>query len=487
LLGLLQTLSEQARAATEALTQPAEAAEGGQGAGGAVAQETVAEQALTQAAVDRTGQIDRAQAILETYQSLIEQLPADAVLSQTVVSGPAVAEAAAMSSTTMLAGLLGLLALGAAGGGGGGSGGGGSGGGGSGGGGGGGTPAPAATEITLHDGYIDGAKVYVDLNDNGSVDANDKLLGTTKDGKLSAVLTDSDKLHGLIAQGGIDISTNSAFIGSFSTTAGSTVINPITTVVQTLVQATVGTLAGLSNEAKAAALEEAKSTAMITVSTALGIEDDVDLTRLDTVKASASTTGDSALGVQADDAIALHSKALMLSNIISAGTAALAGATGDSTDTAALAKFVVKGIVGSINAAASQGESISFKSSDDVLQVISNAVDAAKEGGKSIDDAIMNDSSGKVAGAVATVNQIINTFAGEAANAASSGGSVVGGLTQMLQTQKVLNNQVEGLAQNNTSALNQLNTLADPSAALTQAQAQTQGLKVGTAPVVAVT
>ena len=477
LLGLLQTLSEQARAATDALTQPAEAAEGGQGAGGAVAQETAAEQALTQAAVDRTGQIDRAQAILETYQSLIEQLPADAVLSQTVVSGPAVAEAAAMSSTTMLAGLLGLLALGAAGGGGGGSGGGG----------GGGTPAPAATEITLHDGYIDGAKVYVDLNDNGSVDANDKLLGTTKDGKLSAVLTDSDKLHGLIAQGGIDISTNSAFIGSFSTTAGSTVINPITTVVQTLVQATVGTLAGLSNEAKAAALEEAKSTAMITVSTALGIEDDVDLTRLDTVKASASTTGDSALGVQADDAIALHSKALMLSNIISAGTAALAGATGDSTDTAALAKFVVKGIVGSINAAASQGESISFKSSDDVLQVISNAVDAAKEGGKSIDDAIMNDSSGKVAGAVATVNQIINTFAGEAANAASSGGSVVGGLTQMLQTQKVLNNQVEGLAQNNTSALNQLNTLADPSAALTQAQAQTQGLKVGTAPVVAVT
>jgi hypothetical protein len=474
LLALLQTLSEQARAATEALTQPAEAAEGGQGAGGAVAQETAAEQALTQAAVDRTGQIDRAQAILETYQSLIEQLPPDAVLAQAAASAPAAAEAAAMSSTTMLAGLLGLLALGAAGGGGGGSGGGG-------------TPAPAATEITLHDGYIDGAKVYVDLNDNGSVDANDKFLGTTKDGKLSAVLTDSDKLHGLIAQGGIDISTNSAFIGSFSTTAGSTVINPITTVVQTLVQATVGTLAGLSNEAKAAALEEAKSTAMITVSTALGIEDDVDLTRLDTVKASASTTGDSALGVQADDAIALHSKALMLSNIISAGTAALAGATGDSTDTAALAKFVVKGIVGSINAAASQGESISFKSSDDVLQVISNAVDAAKEGGKSIDDAIMNDSSGKVAGAVATVNQIINTFAGEAANAASSGGSVVGGLTQMLQTQKVLNNQVEGLAQNNTSALNQLNTLADPSAALTQAQAQTQGLKVGTVVVVGVT
>ena len=50
----------------------------------------------------------------------------------------------------------------------------------------------------------------------------------------------------------------------------------------------------------------------------------------------------------------------------------------------------------------------------------------------------MNDSSGKVAGAVATVNQIINTFAGEAAKSgASSEGSALGGLTQMLQAQKV--------------------------------------------------
>lgn len=473
LLALLQTLAEEARAATEALTQAAEPA---QAAGSALVQEAGGEpQALTQAAADRTGQMDRAQAILETYQSLIEQLPADAVLSQAVGSGPAVAETAAVSSTSMLAGLLGLLALGAAGGGGSS---------------GGGTPAPAAqtTEITLHDGYIDGAKVYVDLNDNNEVDAGDKLLGVTKDGKLSAVLTDADKLHGLIAQGGIDISTNSAFVGSFSTTAGSTVINPITTVVQTLVQATVGSLAGLSADAKAAALEDAKSTALITVSTALGIEDDVDLTKLDTVKASASTSGDTALGVQADDAIALHSKALMLSNMISAGAAALAGATGESTGTAALSKFVVQGIVGSMNAAASQGEAISFKSTEDVLQVISNAVDAAKLGGKSIDDAIMNDSSGKVAGAVATVNQIINTFAGEAAKSgASSGGSALGGLTQMLQAQKVLNNQVDGLSKGDASTLTQLTNLADPAAALTQAQSQTEGLKVGTATVTAVT
>jgi hypothetical protein len=50
-----------------------------------------------------------------------------------------------------------------------------------------------------------------------------------------------------------------------------------------------------------------------------------------------------------------------------------------------------------------------------------------------------------------------------------------------------LGDQVEGLAQNNTSALNQLNTLADPAAALTQAQAQVQDLKVGTVVVVGVT
>ena len=390
----------------------------------------------------------------------------------------------------MLAGLLGLAAIGAGGGGGGGGGVSGA------------TPAAAATtEVTLHDGYIDGAKVYVDLNDNGVVDLTgpnaDKYLGQTVNGKLAATLTDSDKLHALIAQGGTDISTGSSFLGSFSTTAGSTVINPLSTMVQGLVQATASSLSGLTAAEKQVALAEAKVTALAMVNTVLGIEKDVDLTKLDTVKAS-SSGGDESAGISSADAIDLHGKSLMVANMVSMAVATLTGAAnaasadGQTTiEVADFSKFVVQGIVNTVKAAASSGESVSFSSADSVKQMLDSAVDVAKAGGKSLDSTAVENSAKKVADAVSTTNQLIGAFADQAAqasDAAPAGGganAAATGLTQMLQVQKAVLNQAEGLKTGSSTALTNIGNLADAGNVLEAAKNVT-GLKIGTKEVSAV-
>lgn len=347
--------------------------------------------------------------------------------------------------------------------------------------------AAVTVDLFLHDGYVDGANIYLDSNDNGKVDlGTDKLLGKTVNGKLAVALTDADKLHATLAQGGTDISTGSTFEGVYSTTAGSTVINPLTTLVQALVQTTVDSLGTLSASDKAAAVVQAKSTAMATVSTALGIDSDVDLTTVDTVKASAGT-GTAALG--AADAIELHSKSLMVANMISVGSATLTGAVGSGT--ADLSKFVVQGIVSSISAASASGEVVSFKSSDAITQILNSAVSAAKTSNVVVNDAVMDASTSSVSGAVASANQLINAFAGEAAKAASASGASAtaanSGLTQMLQAQKVVLNQVSGLKTADVATLTTLTGLGDTATLLTQSQAITTGLKIGETTATAVT
>jgi len=81
------------------------------------------------------------------------------------------------------------------------------------------------------DGYIAGATVFADANHNGILDAGEVSTTTAADGSFT--------LHGgsgpLVMTGGIDISTGLAFTGTLSAPEGSTVVTPLTTLVQTLV------------------------------------------------------------------------------------------------------------------------------------------------------------------------------------------------------------------------------------------------------------
>ena len=77
---------------------------------------------------------------------------------------------------------------------------------------------------------------------SGSVTAADVLVGTTgADGSVSVALDAGEDAYALLATGGTDISTGLAFTGLLRAPAGSTMITPLTTLVQGLLDADTST------------------------------------------------------------------------------------------------------------------------------------------------------------------------------------------------------------------------------------------------------
>jgi hypothetical protein len=79
------------------------------------------------------------------------------------------------------------------------------------------------------------------MNDNGVIDeGTDTNLGTTdENGQLK--ITDADTItalesHAILASGGTDTTTNLAFEGILKAPVGSTMVNPLTTLVQTFIE-----------------------------------------------------------------------------------------------------------------------------------------------------------------------------------------------------------------------------------------------------------
>lgn len=96
------------------------------------------------------------------------------------------------------------------------------------------------------DGYVAGASVFADANENGKLD----WLDLNNDGKWQPgegewsgvtnasgnyVLPRTAPLGTITASGGIDIMTNKPFQGVLTAPAGSTVVNPLTTLMQTMI------------------------------------------------------------------------------------------------------------------------------------------------------------------------------------------------------------------------------------------------------------
>ncbi|WP_147127113.1 beta strand repeat-containing protein [Shimia ponticola] len=202
-------------------------------------------------------------------------LPAEAVTiaaDGTVLVSAAIAEGlaatgagavAAGPSSAMLAGLgAGGLALAAAGGGGGGGDDGGSGGGSA-------APVPAGTVV---DGYLVGATVFRDANGNGQLDEGEFSTTTDQNGEWSLALDPSAPDAQLISIGGIDRSTGETFTGVLTGPADATVLTPITTLVQALIE-----------EREAAGTPVSAEDAAAEVATALGL-DGQDILDLDPVE-----------------------------------------------------------------------------------------------------------------------------------------------------------------------------------------------------------
>ena len=125
---------------------------------------------------------------------------------------------------------------------------------------------------TVIDGYIAGATLYVDVNGNGIADATESTgIKTDANGNFSLETT---MVGPLIAVGGTNVDTGLPNSLTLSAPRGSTVITPITSLVQGLVSGTGATIA------EAEELVQSK----------LGIQGAVDLTQFDALKAGSDPT-----------------------------------------------------------------------------------------------------------------------------------------------------------------------------------------------------
>ncbi|MFG6447046.1 hypothetical protein ACG0Z6_02180 [Roseateles sp. BYS180W] len=113
---------------------------------------------------------------------------------------------------------------------------------------------PKAVSGKMIDGYVQGATVFCDANDNGHADSGEERTITASNGAYTLVGGCSGSVVGF---GGIDTDTGHEFRGVLKTPAGSAVMTPATTML-------VGT--GMSKEALAAAL---------------GLPSSVDVTQID--------------------------------------------------------------------------------------------------------------------------------------------------------------------------------------------------------------
>lgn len=270
---------------------------------------------------------------------------------------------------------------------------------------------------TVSDGYLDGATVWVDMDDDGQVSSGDiQLDATTKgvwDGVRDAAMTGKD----LIVVGGTDISTGLAFDGSMSAPAGGTAINPLTTMMEAIMEQSGGTAAAAQAE----------------LATALGLPTDVDLTTFDMVGATLAADGSVDADITQAEAIAIQANALMVANMIASGVAALDGAHAGTDNLPQFSEDVARQLANYLGAATGDVNLADSATLGTILQAVDDA-------DTTIDIA---DSTVTAASAsLATTNQVIDVISGNAAEAAGSSASatdpsILHALTQMLQVQNV--------------------------------------------------
>jgi len=91
------------------------------------------------------------------------------------------------------------------------------------------------TTGTVIDDYLSGATVCVDVNNDGKRDSGDTPCTTTNTTGQFTFTTDVSAFP-LVQSGGTDVGTGDPFTGTLTAPAGSTVLTPLTTIVQAIVK-----------------------------------------------------------------------------------------------------------------------------------------------------------------------------------------------------------------------------------------------------------
>lgn len=168
-----------------------------------------------------------------------------------------------------------------------------------------GNDAVSFTTGVVADGYIRGAQIYIDTNSNGVADAGELLTGVVTNANGNFILPAGTPAGAVIATGGVNIDTGVPNTLVLKAPAGSTVISPLTTLVQAYIAQNAGT---------------SVANASATIVTSLGLAAGTDLTTYDPLAALAVNVNDAA-------ALVVQRAAVQVATVVALAAATPAGTT----------------------------------------------------------------------------------------------------------------------------------------------------------------
>jgi Ca2+-binding RTX toxin-like protein len=221
------------------------------------------------------------------------------------------------------------------------------------------------------DGYIAGATVFADANENGKLDAGEAFTTTDALGRFELAGGSGP----ILLTGGTDIATGLPFGGTLRAPAGSTVVTPLTTLL--------------------VALDEAGSPdPQADLIAALGLTPGTDLTTFDPIAETlAETPG-------ADVAFAA---AAQLLNTVAMASATITGASGGSVDQQAANEAVFAALADAI--VANAGNPIDLTNGSVISDIVNDANAAA--GGDPLDAGVVTSTTNVIAASNTAVGDIV--------------------------------------------------------------------------------
>lgn len=167
--------------------------------------------------------------------------------------------------------------------------------------------------IKVADGYLTGATVFIDNNNNRVRDSGEWNGTTNGFGEITLPLTGLSNSQKIIVSGGIDIVTGQPFKAVLSAPIGSTIITPLTTLADMV-------LAAKNDQNLANAVDKVKS--------ALGIASNIDLLSYDPVTIIAKGT---APKLEQEQAFSVYTKIVQVMNLVLQTTAVISFGVPDRT------------------------------------------------------------------------------------------------------------------------------------------------------------
>lgn len=238
---------------------------------------------------------------------------------------------------------------------------------------------------TAIDGYVAGATVYIDVNNNGQHDEGEPITTTDERGDFTF---DEDNLPAgkLVGSGGIDLATGQPFTGEMTAPSGAAVLSPLTTLVQQMMEATPG---------------RSQSDVEDIVFRALNLPR-VDLSSYDPIEAGLDTTTTREAQVNAAKIQAATSQLVNVMNVSQAVTGKVSQQAGESAN-----RSFISALAETLEEAASTGSVVNLSDTTTVSNVVRKTAEksgAVNEQSSDADRQRLDDLSNKAASAVRDVN-----------------------------------------------------------------------------------